>query len=454
MKKKFIALNTSIMIGLGSLFSIPAVQAESISNIESERTGIQEKIAEAQKLIKELNAEQAKLTKQIEQVEQAIKENNAKITKTKEQIKETQADVDALKKSIAALEERIANREEVLKERALSFQESGGDVNYVEVLFGATDFSDFVGRVQAVATMAQADRDILAQQEADKAELEEKKAAVEKKLSNLKSMKVELEGMQVQIESQKKQSERAMAKLEAKEATTKQLQESLEKKDANLEAQIASILEERRQEAKRKAAEEQTLQQAAREAQQSTQSATSNNSSSTSSANGKSDTSDKSKSTESTESTKSTKSTKSTESAEPKAAAPKPSSANTGSAITAGYKYIGNSTYKFGGGRTASDIANGLFDCSAFVSWAYRQAGVSLPAHTDALAASGTKISASQMQPGDLVFFDTYKRNGHVGIYVGGGKFIGSQSSTGVAIANMSSGYWADTFKGYVVRVN
>ncbi|AZV41987.1 C40 family peptidase [Peribacillus asahii] len=439
MKKKFIALNTSIMIGLGSLFSIPAVQAESISNIESKRTGIQEEIAEAQKLIKELNAEQAKLTKQIEQVEQAIKENNAKITKTKEQIKETQADVDALKKSIAALEERIANREEVLKERALSFQESGGDVNYVEVLFGATDFSDFVGRVQAVATMAQADRDILAQQEADKAELEEKKAAVEKKLSNLKSMKVELEGMQVQIESQKKQSEGAMAKLEAKEATTKQLQESLEKKDANLASQIASILEERRQEAKRKAAEEQTLQQAAREAQQSTQSSTSNNSSSTSSANSKSDTSDKSKSTES---------------AEPKAAAPKPSSANTGSAITAGYKYIGNSTYKFGGGRTASDIANGLFDCSAFVSWAYRQAGVSLPAHTDALAASGTKISASQMQPGDLVFFDTYKRNGHVGIYVGGGKFIGSQSSTGVAIANMSSGYWADTFKGYVVRVN
>ncbi|MFB5281179.1 NlpC/P60 family protein [Peribacillus sp. Hz7] len=444
MKKKFIALNTSIMIGLGSLFSIPAVQAESISNIESERTGIQEEIAEAQKLIKELNAEQAKLKKQIEQVEQAIKENNAKITKTKEQIKETQADVDALKKSIAALEERIANREEVLKERALSFQESGGDVNYVEVLFGATDFSDFVGRVQAVATMAQADRDILAQQEADKAELEDKKEAVEKKLSNLKSMKVELEGMQVQIESQKKQSERAMAKLEAKEATTEQLQEGLEKKDANLEAQIASILEERRQEAKRKAAEEQTLQQAAREAQQSTQSSTSNNSSSTSSANDKSDTSDKSKSTESTE----------PKAAAPKAAAPKPSSANTGSAITAGYKYIGNSTYKFGGGRTASDIANGLFDCSAFVSWAYRQAGVSLPAHTDALAASGTKISASQMQPGDLVFFDTYKRNGHVGIYVGGGKFIGSQSSTGVAIANMSSGYWADTFKGYVVRVN
>jgi cell wall-associated NlpC family hydrolase len=39
------------------------------------------------------------------------------------------------------------------------------------------------------------------------------------------------------------------------------------------------------------------------------------------------------------------------------------------------------------------------------------------------------------MQPGDLVFFNTYKKDGHVGIYIGNGKFIGSQSSTGVEIA-------------------
>jgi cell wall-associated NlpC family hydrolase len=57
------------------------------------------------------------------------------------------------------------------------------------------------------------------------------------------------------------------------------------------------------------------------------------------------------------------------------------------------------------------------------------------------------------MKPGDLVFFDTYKKDGHVGIYVGGGQFIGAQSSTGVAIANMSSGYWADHFSGHVVRI-
>ncbi|WP_155645594.1 C40 family peptidase, partial [Peribacillus simplex] len=97
---------------------------------------------------------------------------------------------------------------------------------------------------------------------------------------------------------------------------------------------------------------------------------------------------------------------------------------------------------------------NGLFDCSGFVAWAYKQAGVNLPASTGALTSAGTQVSKSQMQPGDLVFFNTYKTDGHVGIYVGGGKFIGSQSSTGVAVANMSSGYWADKFNGRVVRVN
>jgi soluble lytic murein transglycosylase-like protein len=57
------------------------------------------------------------------------------------------------------------------------------------------------------------------------------------------------------------------------------------------------------------------------------------------------------------------------------------------------------------------------------------------------------------MQVGDVVFFDTYKKNGHVGIYLGNGKFMGSQSATGVAIADMNSGYWKQHFSGTVRRI-
>lgn len=121
--------------------------------------------------------------------------------------------------------------------------------------------------------------------------------------------------------------------------------------------------------------------------------------------------------------------------------------------ISEGITYIGNSVYVFGGGRNEHDIANGRFDCSAFVSWAYAQVDIKIGASTEVLKNTGTPVKVEEMLPGDLVFFDTYKKDGHVGIYLGAGKFLGSQSSTGVAIADMTTGYWLEKFNGRVNRI-
>nr|WP_063592630.1 C40 family peptidase [Peribacillus frigoritolerans] len=456
MKKKLIVLNTTIMLGLGSAFAIPSVKAESITDIQSQRTGIQSDISEAEQVIQQLKKEQSKMNAQIAQIESAMKENDQKIKDTEQEIKDTEKDIESLKKEIKALEERIAKREEVLKERALSFQESGGDVEYLEVVLGSKSFGEFVNRVGAVATIVEADQQILSEQEADKADLVKKQATVEKKLQSLKDMEVELKGMQSQIEDQKAETFNMKAKIEKKESETEALKQSLENKDAGLEAQIASIRENIKKEEERKASEKADLDRVAEEVNSSN--ASSEGSASSSSEESSSSSKGEASAKSSSKAESSSNSSKDSSAAKPAASktetSSKPSSANTGSAITAGYKYIGNSSYKFGGGRTASDIANGLFDCSAFVAWAYKQAGVNLPASTDALKGAGRQVSDSQKQPGDLVFFNTYKTDGHVGIYVGGGKFIGSQSSTGVAIANMDSGYWAGVYNGRVVRVN
>lgn len=123
------------------------------------------------------------------------------------------------------------------------------------------------------------------------------------------------------------------------------------------------------------------------------------------------------------------------------------------SLISNGLKYVGNSVYVFGGGRNEYDIAAGRFDCSAFVSWAFSQVEIKIGASTEVLKNTGTPVDVEEMQPGDLVFFDTYKKDGHVGIYLGAGKFLGSQSSTGVAIADMTNGYWLEKFNGRVNRI-
>lgn len=187
LKKKLIALNTTILLGLGTFVSIPSVNAESISELEKqqhtiqgERTGIQSEIDTAVAKISKLQDEQVQLTAQIKRIDQAIKDNQAKITETKSDIEETNQEIKQLDKEIAVLKERIQKRNEILKERAIAFQKSGGDINYLEVLLGSSNFGDLISRVGAVATMVDADRTILEEHESDKKEVEEKQAAVEK----------------------------------------------------------------------------------------------------------------------------------------------------------------------------------------------------------------------------------------------------------------------------------
>ena len=96
------------------------------------------------------------------------------------------------------------------------------------------------------------------------------------------------------------------------------------------------------------------------------------------------------------------------------------------------------------------------FDCSGFVQAMYENTlGLVLPHNAKAQAAVTEKIDKSELQPGDLVFFNTLRRAfSHVGIYVGEGKFIHSPRSGGeVRIEDMRDSYWVKRFNG-ARRVN
>lgn len=91
-----------------------------------------------------------------------------------------------------------------------------------------------------------------------------------------------------------------------------------------------------------------------------------------------------------------------------------PSSSVGGIAVNAAMTKIGA---RYVWGAAGPDT----FDCSGLVVWAFGQAGRSLPHYSYSQMSSGTPVSTSALEPGDLVFF---YGGGHVGIYVGGGQFI------------------------------
>ena len=102
--------------------------------------------------------------------------------------------------------------------------------------------------------------------------------------------------------------------------------------------------------------------------------------------------------------------------------------------------------YTFGGRNPDTG-----FDCSGLVRYVFdRVTGRSLPHNSFEMARMGTSVSQDELQPGDLVFFNTRgQRFSHVGIYVGEGRFIHAPSRGGrVHIVNMGDRYWVSRFNG------
>ncbi|HEV2610543.1 MAG TPA: C40 family peptidase [Noviherbaspirillum sp.] len=102
--------------------------------------------------------------------------------------------------------------------------------------------------------------------------------------------------------------------------------------------------------------------------------------------------------------------------------------------------------YKYGGNAPESGL-----DCSGLVRYVFREVwGTQLPRTSEEISRVGQQVDKQDLQPGDLVFYNTLRRGfSHVGIYLGDNKFVHAPSSGGqVRIENMEVGYWKKRFDG------
>lgn len=102
--------------------------------------------------------------------------------------------------------------------------------------------------------------------------------------------------------------------------------------------------------------------------------------------------------------------------------------------------------YRYGGESPRTG-----FDCSGFVQYVYRHSlGIHLPRTVRGQSNTGRSISLSQLRPGDLVFYHTGRHTySHVGIYLGGNRFVHAPSSgKRVKVTMMSRSYWKNHYSG------
>lgn len=102
--------------------------------------------------------------------------------------------------------------------------------------------------------------------------------------------------------------------------------------------------------------------------------------------------------------------------------------------------------YQYGG--TAPETG---LDCSGLVRYVFKEVwGANLPRTSEEISQVGQHVDTRDLQPGDLVFYNTLRRSfSHVGIYLGDNKFVHAPSAGGqVRIESMDVGYWKRRFNG------
>ena len=99
--------------------------------------------------------------------------------------------------------------------------------------------------------------------------------------------------------------------------------------------------------------------------------------------------------------------------------------------------------YRYGGNSRQG------FDCSGLVQFAWGQAGIRIPRTTSEQWQRMSRVRSGDLRKGDLLFFRIDGRVSHVGMYMGGGRFVHAPSTgRNVSVASLKSGFYRDSFVG------
>ncbi|MGI8351512.1 3D domain-containing protein [Niallia circulans] len=253
--KKLMAISLSSVIFLTSAIMVQAETSQETLNkaknqLDQNQQLINEKEAEKQKTLKELEAVQEELNS----IETVMQQNKDKIANLQVKIEETQQQIEKKKEEIVVLEDKVLARKDVMKDRLVSLQNTDQTNVVLEVLFNSKDFADFLSRATAISMIFDGDKDILEQQQADLQKIEEEKAAIDQQEEELTGQYDELAATQNELQQNVAQRQEAVTAVQKKYASVSkevELAESQKKAVLDQIGAAESALKKEQEEAKK-----------------------------------------------------------------------------------------------------------------------------------------------------------------------------------------------------------
>ncbi|WP_068611055.1 murein hydrolase activator EnvC family protein [Paenibacillus swuensis] len=153
-------------------------------------------------------------------------------------------------KDLQSAVDRVKERDSLLKDR-IRLMYTNGSVSYLDVLFSATSFSDFLDRYDALKSIVQKDKEILADNKKDQASITKQKKSIEGQLVEVKQLYAKMESQKISLVSKEREKEVLIANLSAQEDHLEEIGEEAEaelmtlaRKKSGLNRQVDAIKEE------------------------------------------------------------------------------------------------------------------------------------------------------------------------------------------------------------------
>ncbi len=359
----------------------------------------------------QLAGKKAGIQAQADAISNKVASQTEKLELLTQQLDVTNSEIENLAEQIAIYTNTIAEMENQLtidkqKEQELlkiyktrmRAMEENGNSTYISILLGASDFQDLLSRIYCIRDIMEYDDGLVVEVQEAQVKVQKAKTDMEAEMAAQKEVFVEYQEKQKDLISQQEQAKTILSSLTADSADYQKQLESLNALQASIGGQIGSM-EDRLAELERIQAEQNASNQAS--------SGNNNNNNSgwygDSVGNG------------------------------------------TGQDIVTYAETFLGVNYVYGGTSPSG------FDCSGLVYYCYRHFGYTVNRTAAGLAYSGTSVSSTSLQVGDVILFTSQDGSyvGHTGIYIGGGQFIHAPHTGDVVkISNLSDTYYTNHYWG------
>lgn len=186
----------------------------------------------------------AQETGNLQELRNQIEEQGAKLNEILTQIQTTEDQVRQTNKELQEAEQRVEARDQLLKSR-VRLMYTNGFVSYMEVLFEATSFSDFLDRYHALQSIVSQDKEILQSNKRDREAVAQKKIEVEKQLTVIQGHYAESEKIKNALVAKEKDKEVLIASLAKQEEQFEELSEAQEEFLKKLAAEKSKLWAEK-----------------------------------------------------------------------------------------------------------------------------------------------------------------------------------------------------------------